>query len=183
MSKENTKILGSLFILIILISSSIVGIARGCGDLIVSATNKTDSSILWSWNINQNITRISIDGSLISNFDNSTNMYILNDLKPSSLHYINIFNNEDSGCNTTTTNIATQSESEKLAGNANLYFLFFIALACLIIGLFIPFIALVSIVIYIIGLIGAFNHSLLMGLIFFAGLIASIYIGIVKSEV
>lgn len=152
----------------------------------ITTDETTETSIIWNLSALPNTTNIStiaLDGIMLEGYIPNPKQIVQNNLYAGETHLIVVLDdsgNESTG--TAKTIIPNTTENEKLAANMNLYFLFAVALCCLIIGIFVPYIALGSVVICIIGIINAFNHSFLMGMIFFIALIASIWISITNLE-
>lgn len=146
----------------------------------ITTDETTETSIIWNLSANtNNITNIALDGIILEGYISNPKQLVQNNLYAGETHLI-IVETDDGNTSTgeAQTEIKSVTENEKLAGNINLYFLFFVALTCLIVGIFIPYIALASVAICLIGVLAAFNHSLVMGVIFFACSIASIWIAI-----
>lgn len=181
MKKENSRF---LFIIIFLITLVFMPfIVNGFN---ITTDETTETSIIWNLSAlpnETNITLIALDGIMLEGYIPNPKQLVQNNLYAGETHLIIVL--DDSGNESTgqaTTIIGNQTENEKLAANMNLYFLFTIALICVIAGVFIPYMALGSVVICIIGIINAFNHSFVMGMIFFILLIASIWISTTRLE-
>lgn len=180
MKKENLHFIFiiSILLLIIFISLSIKSVSA----FNITTDETTETSIIWNLSAipnSTNITSIALDGILLTGYMPNAKQLVQNNLYSGETHLIVVETDDNiTSEGSAITNVKPVTENEKLAGNINLYFLFIIAFICLIAGIFIKYISLASVIICIIGIVTAFNHSFIMGMIFFALLIASIYLSL-----
>lgn len=182
MKKESLKFVIEFIILFSLISF----VCFTVSGFNITTDETTETSIIWNLSAlpnETNITTIALDGIMLEGFIPNAKQIVQNNLYAGETHLIVVL--DDTGNESTgeaQTVIPNITENEKLAENMNLYFLFFIALIFLILGIFVPYVGLGAVVITIIGIINAFNHSFLMGMVFFLTLIASLWISITRLE-
>jgi uncharacterized membrane protein YphA (DoxX/SURF4 family) len=177
MKKEDLK-----FILVISILISLIFIPCFVHGFNITTDERTETSLIWNLSAlpnETNITSIALDGILLEGYIPNAKQLVQNNLYAGETHLIVVQTDDNITSTGSATTIAKPTtENEKLAGNINLYFLFLIAFICLIAGVFIRYISLASVIICIIGIVTAFNHSFIMGMIFFALLIAAIYLSL-----
>lgn len=160
----------------------VIGVnAANCGDMNLTS-NPSVYSIEWTYHANEGITGMSLDGRTITNFDNQSGYYILNraDGEGTTTHTLRITNETDSACNTSAFLPTPKTESETFFTTINLWILFIIALACIVVGISVPIIAICGAVFCIVGIVGSFNNSFALGFVFFIGLIASLIVGLTQ---
>jgi hypothetical protein len=73
------------------------------GTINITPVNVSQNYIQWEWPTVTNMTGISIDGRVISNYDPYATSYILSNTNPGEIHQITIYSDTDTGTNTTST--------------------------------------------------------------------------------
>lgn len=144
--KNYYALIGAIFLLIAFILSClfIIPIVRG-EEINISPSIITTTSITWNWSSPNNITSLSIDGSLIKDVDNSTNLIIINNLQTYTPHVIKIkFDNNDTGENTTYTLPLDKTSAEKVQDFIWEYLLLFVAIILCIIGIIVPVVGMIG---------------------------------------
>jgi PKD repeat protein len=147
-----------------------------CGNLIVYASPLNNESITWHYTPSDNITQISVNGYLIENFDNQTGFFVWRTPPYPSTNTIKIYNETDTGCNTSVILPVGQSEQEQFFGSLNFWFLVGIIILCAIVGfLWLPIIGFIGVILSLLGIVSAINYSASMGVIFFILIIVSAF--------
>ena len=165
----------TIFIFIILWSFLIiypVAAIPQCGDLIVSPNTQNSINIIWSYNVSDNLIGMSINGYIIEDFDNQSGIYEWYSPRPSTAT-IRIWNEIDSGCNTSRILSPVKTSSENISDVINMYLLFILGLACLIVGLWLPPLGLGAMLFGLLGLM-AYNNSTVMILLYLVLIIVGI---------
>lgn len=143
---------------------------------IIIATDVTNTSILWTWNSEANITSVSIDGVIVNDWDNQTNYYRL--IAPPDnygWHTIAVHSIDDGQI---TSAYIPKPESpvdtslNMLAG----YTLFILAFIFITAGLFVPFSAWIGLCLALIGIIDMQHVSFWGGFIFMVLFLAGIFV-------
>jgi len=172
--------LGFVLITILIISPS--NAIPQCGDLIISPNNESINGIIWAYNTTDNIIGASIDGINLENIDNQSGIiqYGSADGRNAGLHTVRIFNEINSGCNTSRILSSPPSETETFFASINLWFLLIVAIILIVVGISIPIVAIAGAVACVIGIVGSFNHSFALGVIFCLCFIAGLIVGLSK---
>lgn len=138
-----------------------------CGDINISVSSKTPYTITWSYNIDNNIIGLSIDGITKTDFDNQSGYYTYHaiDHESGNSHIIRVINETNSGCNTTSLSPPVKTSGESIFDVINTYIIFILGLACLIVGFKVPPLGLGSAIFGVIGLV-AYSNSLSMILLY-----------------
>jgi hypothetical protein len=145
------------------------------GVINITANSTTDTSILWEWNAGLIGVNISVDGIGVCNFNNKDNSFILSGLNPKEYHEIYVYTASDSGMKTTQTT-STGTNGESLYYSLGLYFVFFLGLICIYIGLSESVVAFGAFVFGCIGIAGSLNNSFTMGTLFMILIVASLFV-------
>lgn len=141
--------------------------AAQCGNININVASQTQYTISWSYNIDNEITGISIDGRNITDFDAQSGIYTYHaiDHEIGNSHTIRLINATDSGCNTTSLLPPVKTSGEGILDIINMYIIFILGLACIVIGFKIPPVGLGACIFGVIGL-AAYNNSIGMILLY-----------------
>jgi hypothetical protein len=173
MEKNNKIFFSIIFILLFLIPTSTA--------FNITTDEITENSI--TWNLSEigvfTIVSASFDGINISDISPTTKILVSSDLPPRTGHVLTIIDsNVATSSKTAITLQSTLSENEKFYALVNLYFIFILAVICIIVGAFISPLGLAAAAISIVGLLTSVNNSFTMGLLFTVCLIVGIVEGI-----
>jgi hypothetical protein len=158
--KKGIFLIYVIFACFIIFSNPVSAIPQ-CGNLIVTPSNQSSSGIFWHYNISDNIQTVSIDGILLSNFDNQSGIIPLGsaDGRITGEHTVRTTNNIDSGCNTST---ILPTKTQNTNDTINIYLVFILGLICVIIGFFIPPVGLGAMIFGVIGWLLPNNSALMI---------------------
>jgi hypothetical protein len=153
------------------------------GNLTINLEDKGINYIAVNWSKASNITTVSFDGILVTDFDINGSSLIKTGLAPNTEHIIKIYNKSDNGqsiINTLDIEVTPTpiTEKEQFFSSINLYILFFFALICIVVGFYIPVIGFGSVLFGILGIITSINNSFIMGLLFVIVTIAGFVIAL-----
>lgn len=176
--KRQNKIM-ALGIGIILLSITILFLIQSVNADIRVNSIISNTDIKWSWS--ENVTSISIDGKLISDFDNRSKEYTLITYpdRYSILHTIRVYSIDDSGFNSSYSHLIVNS-SDTIIDTLLVYLIFLFGLICLIIGFKEPLIAFGAFIFACMGIVSAFDNSFTLGFLYVLLLIASIFVAFNK---
>lgn len=167
----NNKILFSIFLIIVCLIAPIQAYN-------ITTDEITQTSIIWNLSeisSNTNITAISIDGYIISDYENNPYQINQNDLNAGTTHFIRVTDeNNITTSGSVKTLIPDTTESEQNAAMINTYLIFFLGLICIIIGIFVPIVGLGACIFAIIGLTTSINGSFIMAFLFVVLLLAGL---------
>ena len=136
--------------------------------------------IRWKFSNTANYTYASLDGEKI-NLLNSSSNYTASDLSPDSLHTFILYYSNTFVQNTTRTLTESQTETDILINYIFIYLFFIVALGCIIIGLKIPFIALIGSGFAILGILDTIISQWFISFIFMCIFSAGIFVAFSKE--
>jgi hypothetical protein len=152
------------------------------GEITNISYETTDSTIQWTWEAinNTSVTQMSVDGYVVWNYDPYATQFILSDLASNTSHEIKLYTINESYSSIVRTNATPPTQVDTTFAFINLWILFFVALICIIIGVWVPAIAIIGAIFAILGIVSSFNHSFAMGFIFCMAFIAGLIVGMTK---
>jgi hypothetical protein len=184
--KKYLAIIGGIFLLLAFILSCmfIIPIVNA-ENINISPSIITTSSITWNWSHEGNITSLAVDGSIISNLDNTTSLIVVNNLQPYTPHVIKVkFDNNDTGENTTYTSSLDKSSAEKTQDFIWEYILLFVAIILCVVGIIVPVVGMIGFIFALMFLLQVYSiGNIYLDLMAFALMIACsciTYVGVKK---
>lgn len=173
--KQNRlKVLGIILFLIFCLFLVHSSSAKITPNITLNISSISDNSISWQYS-GVNIIYASIDGLILDNFDVQSYNFTLNNLGGLSSHTFCLYTNitTDNNCET---GVTLEGNDDKFWSYILLYFLFFMGLICIIVGLSEPIIGFGAFIFGCLGIIQSFNLSFLSGFLFVILIIASVFI-------
>ena len=178
MQKDNIIFFSIILILLscifgIMFLFPIISASSNCGNINITSSITNNHNIRWDYNIEDNITQLSIDGKFITDFDNQSGVYIYGtaDGRDTGEHTIKLYNISDNGCNTSH---ILPPVSENISNVINAYILFILGLICVIIGFWVSPLGLGACLFAVLGYLqpdNTFTLIILYTLILIVGII------------
>jgi len=147
----------------------------------MNIADKTKNSISWNYSNSSPIISASLDGIILQNFDNTSHIYSAKNLLPDSEHTFFILEINNTISNITRTLSEPQTEIDILINYIFIYLFFIVALGCIIIGLKIPFIALIGSGFAILGILDTIISQWFISFIFMCIFCAGIFVAFSKE--
>lgn len=172
-----------LFFIIILLAISLVPSANA--EINIYPQFVTNTSIGWNYSLEKNISSASVDGVLVTDFDNKSGLIIANKLEPNTPHQINIYSyDNDTGSNITWTSSIPKSSEESITDLVWSWIYVIIGVSACIIGAYfkVPFVGFFAVIIALIGFTTSIHGSLIMAIIYVILFAAGIFVAFKGGE-
>jgi hypothetical protein len=172
-----TQIFISYITLIFLIALFINAFSPSVSALDINVYDKGTDYIIWNWShISEENKYISIDGKLITNFDNSSSKYGIYDLQPNTKHFIQIQIDDNSYENITLTLplTITETNQERFFNFVMKYIFIILVIILIIVATKIPYIGIIAFILALINLLLVLPNGIFFDdIIFFALMLAA----------